>query len=110
MENREFLFINRSAKERYIDWQIFERGHYRRLFYLLDERMPQPELADLLETDIRLLWNGNPNDVHAPEFVKSFVRLKHDLHVEEEQEGRNGCIWISVVVAALGLLIYWIFW
>jgi hypothetical protein len=111
LENDEFLFINRSEKERYIDGQVFERGHYRRLFYMHEDSHVPPTLEQLLETEGDLIWHGNSSDIHAPDYVKSFVRLKHDVHEKEEKEGRNGCILISLAAAAiLGLLIYWIFW
>lgn len=111
LEGEEFLFINRSEKEKYIDGQIFERGHYRRLFYLHNESIIPASIESLVESDVKLIWHGNSRDVHAPEYVKSFVRLKHEDHEQEEREGRIGCILISLIAAGiLALLVYWIFW
>lgn len=110
LENGEFCFVNRSQTNKYIHGEIFERGHYRRLFYLSDENA-WPTIDELFAGNASLLWRGKANDVYAPEYVKSFVKLKHSEFEKEYKEGRNGCVIIGLVVAViLGLLIYWIFW
>ena len=110
LENGEFCFVNRSQITKYMHGEIFERGHYRRLFYLSDE-LARPTIDELLAGQATLLWHGKANDVYAPEHVKSFVKLKHAEYEKEYKEGRNGCVLIGLAIAAIvGLLTYWIFW
>lgn len=110
LDHQEYLVINRSVKEQYIDGVLYADGHLRRLFFLPDEDA-KPTIEEMLNAEATPVWHGNAMSSEAPEFIKRYVQTKNELHKKELKEGQIGCTLIGLAVAlVVGLLIYWLFW